>query len=471
MAENKGDALIETGHLLDEVEAIQGEYPDKKENGQLFNLFELFHAAGSETKVCRVMKELLDPYGRHGQGSVYLDLFCKIVLHQYMPTGEVRIRREFRISDTDCTGQEERRIDLVIQAKNCFWAIEVKIYAEDQLAQCRDYLLEVAKKNGQLYYLTLHGTMPSWDSLNPQSDQVRKLMGKFHRISFQDHILRWLQVCRETMERRRVLSMVLVLEQFMDAVRRWTGQMDEETMALKHFLQCDTQRLVLADKIDKALLEVKKGILSQVMDGFAGKIKESVAREYGLVSSSDLNVEGRYTQNQDAFYDSLGRGGNLAHFGRYWRVEDVYLGKNYELYFSIEVECNLYAQFLIYVSKEKAFYTFKDFQDKDFDNKDKAENEDREADEETVRKIKVIIATVIKAERASEEHPDWEYLSLLGEKPIDLKHYQNIDRNLLKLCDKNVLDKSVAENMENITDLLKRVRDKFAAGDKRQEER
>lgn len=146
---------------------IQRKYLLQKKAGHKFNLFALFHAAGSETKVCLVLRELLDPRGSHGQGSIYLELFFQKVLNQHMPSGEVCIRQEFRIKADHPTSKEDRRIDLVIQAKNCFIAIEVKIYAGDQQSQCYDYFREVQQHKGQhqLYYLTLYGSRPSTDSL------------------------------------------------------------------------------------------------------------------------------------------------------------------------------------------------------------------------------------------------------------------------------------------------------------------
>ena len=48
-----------------------------KETGNNFNIFEITHISQKEVPMCRILTELLDPNGSHGQNKIYLILFFK----------------------------------------------------------------------------------------------------------------------------------------------------------------------------------------------------------------------------------------------------------------------------------------------------------------------------------------------------------------------------------------------------------
>ena len=427
--------------LLEEIREIHDGYLC---TGQSFNLFDLFHAEGNEVRVCSVMRDLLDPKGSHGQGTIYLDLFLRMVLDmQIIPMNPVRIWQEFRIQDVLCTAQENRRIDLVIQAKNCFIAIEVKIYAGDQQSQCYDYFREVQQHKGQhqLYYLTLYGSRPSTDSL--KTDKPGKdLLGQteiesIYVISFKRHILQWLQACWAETKRRQVLPMVIVLEQFMEAIRGWMGEMDEETMELKDLLESNAETLQLAGKIEKALAEVKKGLLPRVMDKFEEKIKGNIDDfSSAKYSKSEIEVKNEdedkiikinlYSEgnNLEAFYNSPDTGDNVKRIGTYWWLKNA--KRKITLCLGIEVQCNLYARVIAY-EKGEQWYPL---------NEDDKEN--------------------------------YIYLPLVPSysEKTDLKHYRNMNEEMMDLFADDNLDTAITLNMERIKELLERVAGSIEIGEK-----
>jgi hypothetical protein len=141
------DLLTRVFGLTEKYDAIN------QKTGAFFNIFEITRVSTKELIMCRVIKELLDPKGRHFQGDIYLKLFVEHVLDMHKIISEkefkkLSVRKEFTI-------EGKRKIDLVIHSSKYFIPIEVKIYAEDQPAQCIDYLQRA--KNSNLFYLTLYG--------------------------------------------------------------------------------------------------------------------------------------------------------------------------------------------------------------------------------------------------------------------------------------------------------------------------
>lgn len=46
---------------------------------RIFNVFEVLSVQYTEVIMCRMLKELLDPNGKHGKGNKFLKLFFKVI--------------------------------------------------------------------------------------------------------------------------------------------------------------------------------------------------------------------------------------------------------------------------------------------------------------------------------------------------------------------------------------------------------
>ena len=67
--------------LLEEVRVLVTSHrAENFRNGKEFNVFYIQRIASSEVHICRFLRELLDPLGSHGQGSIFLKKFIRIVL-------------------------------------------------------------------------------------------------------------------------------------------------------------------------------------------------------------------------------------------------------------------------------------------------------------------------------------------------------------------------------------------------------
>lgn len=96
------------------------------------NAFLLFQP--NENTLSRIIEDLFDPNGTHGQGTTFLNaLFDAIGLPKVSAIDPVRTRRE-------ASTAEGRRIDLVIETPSVLLGLENKPWAKQQSRQLQDYL-------------------------------------------------------------------------------------------------------------------------------------------------------------------------------------------------------------------------------------------------------------------------------------------------------------------------------------------
>ncbi len=137
-----------------------------------FNVFR--YLRDDEVGLSRIIADLLDPTGEHGQGTTFLDAMMKLLGVAPSPADDkIRVVRERGGLPNG------RRIDITVDIPTdegpfCL-AFENKPYAEDQQAQCRDYLAflhSMYHERFLLVYLPPRYRMPDEASL-PRSDRER----------------------------------------------------------------------------------------------------------------------------------------------------------------------------------------------------------------------------------------------------------------------------------------------------------
>ena len=95
----------------------------------------------NENRISDVLRDLLDPSGSHGQGSIFLDSFLKEIGPSNMSVdAHSAIVREHR-------GADARRLDLLIMFRgSSAIGIENKPFACDEENQVRDYCQYLQKR-------------------------------------------------------------------------------------------------------------------------------------------------------------------------------------------------------------------------------------------------------------------------------------------------------------------------------------
>lgn len=131
-------ALIEEiGHQLPLLDA-------KRAGAELYGAprlspYELFRP--NENALSRVIGDLLDPRGTHGQGSLFLNALLDAL---GLPSVSLRHRNNVRVryevlTSRLPTGKERRRIDLVVETPTVLLGIENKPWVKQSQDQLRDY--------------------------------------------------------------------------------------------------------------------------------------------------------------------------------------------------------------------------------------------------------------------------------------------------------------------------------------------
>ena len=191
-----------------------------RSTGRAFNIFRLLRIEWLETQThSKVLVDLLDPNGSHGQGPVFLRKFLRIVAKlESSPNGAA-----FPTIPEDCIDQRwfvkaehdigTGRIDILLKRyeQSVVIAVENKIFAGEQEEQLSRY--------GK--WLKDHETRPWTTALIFLTPDGRKSETAgdypYSRMSYKNHIASWLEGCITEVEAIRVRE---ILRQYLETVRK-----------------------------------------------------------------------------------------------------------------------------------------------------------------------------------------------------------------------------------------------------------
>lgn len=175
-----------------------------------YNIFEIMKLNYREVELhTPVLSNLLNPKGSHAQGDLFLRRFIETVFD-----GDDKVRFASvdlnRVSVQDEWHSGNGQIDILVQYKGVgdsyLWIIENKISAGDQDGQLNRYF-KVARSwtgfdenNIRLLYLKPIKSNPSESSLDRDSFDVLSKTGVLKMISYDKHILPWLNNCLEEIQ-------------------------------------------------------------------------------------------------------------------------------------------------------------------------------------------------------------------------------------------------------------------------------
>ena len=242
-------------------------HDESVKSGNEFNILKAAQIESNEVRICRVLRELLDPKGSHGQEALFLKLFIAVVCdNRNMSLSE----KDFREAKVKCEEyiDEKRRIDIVIHlGKKYYLPFEVKLYAGDQKLQLKDYY-EYARKwdaGTVIYYLTLDGKEPSDDSKKGLNED------RYICLSFAGEILSWLDACIKAEEIEQKHSLRISIIQFRDTIRDLTG-MSKRSIEMKteEIIKRSPENIKAALRIE----EVLKGMKDQKKIEIINSIKK-----------------------------------------------------------------------------------------------------------------------------------------------------------------------------------------------------
>lgn len=180
-----------------------------------FNVFDYIQP--DEMKLSRIIADLLNPKGAHGQQRRFLAAFVEAMMEEASESLRATLTKlQEAIQDDTCAiiVQTEamtwhgRRMDILVDIGGQKGiVIENKPWANDQKEALKDYADEAAKRFSDgwvLIYLHGSGKAAGEYTLSKKKRQELEAGGNFLDADYTYFLIRWLKICRDCVEAEKV---------------------------------------------------------------------------------------------------------------------------------------------------------------------------------------------------------------------------------------------------------------------------
>jgi hypothetical protein len=256
----------------------------KKFSAQLapeFNLFD--YLRDDEMGVSKIIADLLDPKGNHGQGDAFLQVFANKLEHEWIvQTNDWQV-----VTEQQANGQ--RRIDIYMESPLGVIGIENKPWAADQNRQLHDYADYLDNKargtRGRKWLLIYLGNSePSEDSISKSKREALERSGNFASITFQQ-VVEWLNACAGL---TKAIVVRIFIEEFSKFVRNNINgepDMSEENEVIDE-IRKSSENIASAIYVSNAM----KGLKEQLLTIFHDDLKRGLEEKgFQLVWDSGMS--------------------------------------------------------------------------------------------------------------------------------------------------------------------------------------
>ena len=260
-------------NFFEKIKLFKEEQKKQKQRGlNDYNMVNVVRKENAEVGMhSNVIYSLIDPNGLHYQDDLFLRIFIKNVL-------EINDFGDILSVQAEESTNENRRVDFTIKSNNYYIGIEMKVDASDlenQISHYYDDLKEKASKDSNqeviIYYLTKNGKDAS---LHSHNNEV-----KYRKISFEKHILNWIENCQK--EVKNITNLNEAFENYKDIVKKITNKYEGRVMSLKNELLKNEEYFELAKQISEAFQEAKNEKLCKLKNKQINLIIE-IVEEKGL---------------------------------------------------------------------------------------------------------------------------------------------------------------------------------------------
>ena len=257
-----------------------------------FNAFDYLRP--DELRLSKMIGDLLDPEGPHGQGQVFLRLLLDRVGFDY--GGDMRNSRV----DVERRIENQRRLDVVVDIggdgdRRCL-AIENKPFAGDQKNQIKDYLDWFRKNYGGgflLIYLSPRGEAPSDRSvklpdLQDDAGNATFRIMPYHRAEdngagdddFEPFrtsfgLADWLRECRQHCDVDRLRWFLREAEIWCERQFGGSAMTTGEHKTIKDFLLADNRNWTTACAVHRAFSEIDAEVRRRFLETIAKRLTAS----------------------------------------------------------------------------------------------------------------------------------------------------------------------------------------------------
>jgi hypothetical protein len=177
------------------------------------NVFEYIEP--NENALSDLIRDLLDPAGKHGQGDTFLREFINIMKAPVPSWNSCSIYRE---NVTSLIEHTLRRIDLLIDFGNFGIAIENKPWAGEQKEQIGDYVTHLERRYAGRFliiYLSPAGSEPT--SIDPSTKSRLLDEGKLLLVAYTRGFREWLSSCYRNCAAEKIRHFLLDFVSYVDS--------------------------------------------------------------------------------------------------------------------------------------------------------------------------------------------------------------------------------------------------------------
>ena len=242
-----------------------------RETGLAYNVFKAAGIDQDEVKMCRVLADLLNSKGFHNQGNAYLKLFMDMVVKRLDKRAGLLNLLRAKVS-TEYLINEDRRIDIVFDDGSVFIPIEVKIKAGEKENQLADYAAYSRKMNSGIGFFPVLFLTPNG------RDSGAASKNDYIPVSFEKHIVPWLEQCLNLEETKNALPVREMLKQFIYAIKSFCGCLEDEVMEINNLITESRDNYQAAMLIAKAV--EKLDFDTKAREIFNGPIYELVKNKF-----------------------------------------------------------------------------------------------------------------------------------------------------------------------------------------------
>lgn len=266
MAQQIEELLNDVGFRLATLKEARNRFSD-----QLAPEFRIFdYLRTDEMGLSTCIASLLDPNGKHGQGSVFLDAFLKnIAAEEDWATNT----KDCRVS-TEKQANGQRRIDIFLELPNGVVGIENKPWASCQDSQLADYANYIESFSGSKNWLLVF--LSNRDPENRSITQARREElendGRFVQRNYRE-IIDWLEVCSCKSRASVVRVFIEELAKFIRTNINGEVEMSDEKEITSAVLKTP-ETLGSAFQVVKAIGGIKKELLKKFHEDLNSGLKK-----------------------------------------------------------------------------------------------------------------------------------------------------------------------------------------------------
>lgn len=283
--------MVELKNLLQRTSLIADKHEEiQKITGERFNIFSILGKERDEEKThSAFIGELLNPFGSHNKGLLYISLFEELLNSKVRSSKEwesavippikdeisINVHLEKHIGKQFNVGG---RLDILIDSNNFTICIENKIDAKDTYLQLERYSKYLTEQNKQtlLIYLTPEGERYK----NQDKSKTLNNGEDYFCLSYKEDILSWLEECAKASYDTPIVREAI--QQYIYLVKKITYQLTSNTMSK------EVDKIILSDlksaeiirnryfKTLKAITDkLKRDIIEKLCNEFSFEYKDS----------------------------------------------------------------------------------------------------------------------------------------------------------------------------------------------------